>query len=112
MTSTHYRDKIDHIFTKMFAIRPYDHVFNRDSVDAYLYAVWKRTSTITSSVLGTQQPSSLWQRFHLYVDSEEERLRKNLQVARYSIDAMDTLSLITGGGRIERVRNRLICPAH
>ena len=45
----------------------------------------------------------LEERFRSYVETEEERLRDGLETVKYAIDGMDTLSLITGQGRIEKV---------
>lgn len=43
-------------------------------------------------------------KFESYVETEERRLEQNLDRFRYDIDEEDTLSLITGPDRIEKVR--------
>ena len=108
MTATYYRDKIVEICAKMFSIRPLIHSSNRNAVDKYLQTVWKRVCTLTSSLVSTSQADTLQARFQSYVDAEEQRLREGLETVRYDIDAIDTLSLITGPGRIEKVR--ISCP--
>ena len=103
MTATKYRDMAVEIFAKMFAIRPQIHPANRNAVDKYLQTVWQKLTTLTSSFICTYQSDALQDRFKSYVEEEEQRLREGLETVKYDIDAMDTLSLITGGGRIERV---------
>ncbi len=87
----------------MFAIRPLINPANRYIVDAYLRTVWKRVSTLTLSLAPGSYPSSLRAHFRSYVHSEEERLRDGLKTVQYHIDGIDTLSLIVGPGRIEKV---------
>lgn len=103
MAAMRYRDMIVDICEKMFAIRPRIHLANRNPVNEYLETVWKRISTLTSSFVTTCQPESLQERFKSYVDAEEQRLREGLETVKYGIDAMDTLLLVTGPGRIEKV---------
>ena len=103
MTTQDYRTKIVNIFAKMFSIRPHIHPANRNAVDQYLRAVWQKVCTLTSSLVTTTYPYSLRERFKNYVDSEEQRLREGLETVKYDIDAMDTLLLIMGPGRVEKV---------
>lgn len=49
---------------------------------------------------------SLDERFSSYMLQEEARIGKVLKSVAFEIDASDTLALITGSGRIERVRCR------
>ena len=104
MTTAYYKDRIDELFTKMFSIRRNVLPANQGTVQNYLNGVWKKVSTLTSSFgRAYQLDFNLQQRFRSYVDSEETRLKKELEIVEYDIDAMDTLSLITGPGRIEKV---------
>ena len=103
MTATKYRDMIAMICAKMFAIRPQIHPANRHAVNKYLQTIWKKISTLSNSVIRTTQPESLQERFKSYVEAEEQRLREGLETAKYDIDATDTLLLVTGPGRIEKV---------
>lgn len=100
---TIYKDKIDELFGKMFALRSSVHPANRVAVDEYLHAVWQDVARTTMSFESYHPSDSLSARFQDYVDAEEERLKKNLENFHYDIDAMDTLALITGPGRIEKV---------
>lgn len=45
----------------------------------------------------------LFAKFSSYVSAEEARLRKNLESVAYNIDAVDTLGIVTGPGRLEKV---------
>jgi hypothetical protein len=40
----------------------------------------------------------------VYAKGEEERLRENLESVGWDVDSPNTVALITGPGRIERVR--------
>ena len=106
MTMTKYRDMIDNICAKMFAIRPQVHPKNRHAVDWYLQTVWKKITTLTASFDPTYQDESLEKRFKSFVEAEEERLREGLELVKYHIDATDTLWLVTGPGCIENVSKR------
>ena len=103
MTATKYRDMIVDICAKMFGIRSHIHPANRNAVDKYLQNVWQKICTLTSSFVNTYQAESLQERFKPYVEAEERRLREGLETVRYDIDAMDTLLLVTGPDRIEKV---------
>ena len=100
--ATKYRDKITTLCAKMFAIRSQVHPANQHAVDKYLQTVWKKISTLGNSVVRTTQPESLQDRFKSYVEAEEQRLREGLETVKYDIDAVDTLLLVTGPGRIEK----------
>ncbi|KAI0766852.1 hypothetical protein BD413DRAFT_141493 [Trametes elegans] len=102
MTATSYRDKIIELLAKMFSLRELIHPANTHAVEKYLESVYQRICTLTSSFVCTYQSEPLQARFQGYVDAEEQRLRDGLETVRYDIDAMDTLTLITGPGRIEK----------
>ncbi|PIL33864.1 hypothetical protein GSI_03570 [Ganoderma sinense ZZ0214-1] len=102
MTATKYRDKIAMLCAKMFAIRSQIHPANQHAVDRYLRTVWKKISTFNNSLVRTTQAESLQERFKSYVEAEEQRLREGLETVKYDIDAIDTLLLVTGPGRIEK----------
>lgn len=76
---------------------------NSRAVEKYLSTVYKRACTLTSSFACANESDALQARFQSYIDAEEERLRVGLETVRYDIDAIDTLTLITGPGRIEKV---------
>ncbi|CDO75523.1 hypothetical protein BN946_scf184871.g4 [Trametes cinnabarina] len=102
MTATHYRDEITNMFAKMFSMRPSILGANVHAVQKYFETVYQRVCTLTSSFVGEYQSEALKDRFQTYVDAEEQRLREGLDTVHYDIDAMDTLTLITGPGRIEK----------
>ena len=101
---TIYRDKINALFAKMFSLKAHIHPAVRSSVDTYLHTVWTRVTELTSSIEPYYPAEALRERFHSHIDDEEQRLREGLEAVRYDIDAMDTLILVTGPGRIEKVR--------
>ena len=103
MSACYYKTKIMDIRAKMLSVRPHLHPANRVGVYSYFYGVLKGVTTLTASVDDTYQTRSLWKRFKSYVDGEESRLEQKLKDVHYNIDALDTLSLITGPGRIEKV---------
>ncbi|KAI0737618.1 hypothetical protein C8Q80DRAFT_1212220 [Daedaleopsis nitida] len=101
-TATLYRDKINHLFAKMFALKAHIHPAVRSSVDTYLHTVWTGISELTTAIDAYYPSEALREKFQSYIDDEERRLREGLEAVRYDIDAMDTLVLVTGPGRIEK----------
>jgi hypothetical protein len=103
-----YSRKIEELFAKMAGVRSVVLPPNRDAVDRYFASVWWAVHTLTAAVL----PQYFWQysepddskRFKTYIEAEEARLRNNLRAVDYVIDGIDTLPLIAGVGRIEKVR--------
>jgi hypothetical protein len=100
-----YAKKIETLFAKMEGIRTTILPPNREAFDKYFGAVWAPVHTLTAAV--SSLPSKLrlddLEKFKLYLGLEEARLGKKLQAVDYVIDGTDTLALITGGGRIEKV---------
>ncbi len=104
MTAVHCASEIRRICAKMFAIRPFIHTENRQAVETYLDTTWKEITTLSYSLASSPlQSDDLKERFQSYVDAEEQRLKEGLEIFKYNIDAIDTLRLITGAGRIEKV---------
>ncbi|KAF8516788.1 hypothetical protein JB92DRAFT_2909192 [Gautieria morchelliformis] len=99
---TEYSVNIRDIVGKMFAVLPTIRPENRNAVNDYLLAVYEPVTTLIDSINYCPRSDALRARFKSYTDSEEERLRINLDEIDYDIDAMDTLALVTGPGRIER----------
>ena len=104
MTMTHYVIEIDRILDKMFAVKPHVLPANRRSVELYLDQIWSPITALTTGFRRADRNDVLEERFQSYVLAEEDRLRDALERVRYDIDAPDTLQLITGPGRIEKVR--------
>jgi hypothetical protein len=78
---------------------------NRVSFDNYFTSVWKYVHTLTAAVTSLQPELSSGNlgRFKSYLEAEESRLSTNLKAVDYVIDGTDTLILLTGVGRIEKV---------
>jgi hypothetical protein len=77
---------------------------NRVSFDNYFISVWNYVHTLTAAVtpLVSELGTNL-DRFKSYLEAEEARLGTNLKAVDYVIDGTDTLTLLTGVGRIEKV---------
>ena len=88
----------------MYSMVPYLLPENRKWADYYLSCVFTFVSQI---ICGIQFPNEveahLADKFTAYVEYEEERIRKNLELIRYDIDALDTIPAIIGG-KIEKVK--------
>jgi hypothetical protein len=76
---------------------------NQEAVDEYFSTVWEPVHTLTAAVIPLDNFYGV-EKFTSYFESEEARLGKNLRDVDYVVDEVDTLTLITGGGRIEKVR--------
>lgn len=97
-----YAGKIDAILAKMDGISKEILPANRSSVDTYASLVWDSVEALTV----TLKDEYSWinqDKFATYIQSEEDRLKERLKGVDYIIDGKDTLSLIAGVGRPERV---------
>ena len=103
-----YAHKIEELFAKMEGVRSVVLPPNREVIDAYFGYVWHAVHTLTASVLSQSQSSELdgQKYFKSYLEAEEARLGSNLGAVGYIIGGIDTIPLVTGGGRIEKVRIR------
>jgi len=81
---------------------------NRKAIDKYFTTVWKAVHTLTAAVPSRYYDLDDSEKFELYLKSEKERLEKKLQALHYVIDGIDTVTLITGGDRIEKVKDYVI----
>ncbi|EIW63446.1 uncharacterized protein TRAVEDRAFT_112584, partial [Trametes versicolor FP-101664 SS1] len=102
LTTTTYINHIVDIFAKMFALLPHLRPENKKYAYEYLDKVWRSIATLNAAFNGGVGPDVLYKTFQSYVDVEEQRLKQSLDTIKYNIDAMDTLRLITGPGRIEK----------
>ena len=100
-----YANKIEELFAKMEGVRAEVLPPNRQSVDDYFTFGWDTLHTLTATVnqLQPEPGPSTWDKFKSYLEAEEARLNTNLTAVDYVIDGTDTLTLITGTGRIEKV---------
>jgi len=100
LTLLNYSAKINTLFSKMFAIVPRIDQRNRNEVIKYLGYVYQPVACITHSVNSLDADPSIYVRFQSYVDSEEKRLRENLEEIKYDIDDVETVPIVAGPGRI------------
>lgn len=108
MTLQTYQGKLQEIVGKMFALLPSIRKENRTQANEYLTQIYMSTATIYNSVNSCYINAGLQARFQSYVETEENRLKKNLEAVDYDIDGLDTLELIVGQGRIEKVLYHLM----
>jgi len=94
--------RIRGIFDEMYSLLPRVKEENRAQAVSYLNAVWSPIITIGHSLQPGSLPEMLSRRFKSYAKSEMGRVRKDLDVIKYQIDGLDTLSLVVGTGRIEK----------
>ena len=99
-----YAQKIETLFAKMEGICTSVLPPNRAAFDDYFDLVWMSVRTLTDAASSLSAGLDNPEKFKSYLDAEDHRLGKNLQAVDYVIDGNDTLTLITGGGRIEKVR--------
>ncbi|GBE88944.1 hypothetical protein SCP_1403520 [Sparassis crispa] len=104
INATLYIRRINELLGKMFAIKEEVYATNGPYVDEYLHTVWAGVTSLTCSMRPMTSSDNLQARFKSRMDAEEERIRTNLEAVRYNINDMETLSLITGPGTIEKVR--------
>ncbi|KAK0244015.1 hypothetical protein EDD85DRAFT_759720 [Armillaria nabsnona] len=102
-----YKERIYILLSTMYNIYPRVQPGNRDALITYLqhetiYQVDKlllSTHDVSPNPFGSRE---LWNLTEAFTDREEKRIQKNLEAINFDIDAMSTVSLITGPGRIER----------
>ena len=76
---------------------------NREAIDDYFTYVWEPVHTLTAAVISLPPGPSNPEKFKPYLEAEVARLGDRLKSVDYIIDGTDTLALITGVGRIEKV---------
>ena len=103
MAMTHYIVEIDRLLDNMFAIKSLVLPANRRFVERYLDSVWSLITELTNGFRRAEWNDAMREKFQSYVVEEENKMRERLETIRYDIDAADTLVLVTGPGRIEKV---------
>lgn len=98
-----YANKIEELFAKMEGLRAEVLPPNREAIDDYFTYVWEPLHTLTAAALSLQPGPNNPEKFRPYLEAEEARLGANLKAVDYILDGIDTLTLITGVGRIEKV---------
>ena len=101
---TQYIIQIDELLAKMFAIKTGVLPANRRFIDYYLDRVWSWVTELTSGFRRAEWTDVMRDRFQSYISEEETKMRLKLDLVRHDIDAADTLLLIIGTGRVEKVR--------
>jgi len=96
--------KIAGIFNAMFDMVPNIRAENRGDVSDYLSDMYREITTLSDAVDYSSDGSSVFSRFEGFVQSEEDRLRKNLEAIKYNVETTEIVPIITGPGRIEKVR--------
>ena len=76
---------------------------NLQAIVDYFSLVWGPVHTLLVPVLSLQTLQDESDKFKSYIEAEEARLQNNLRAVDYVIDGIDTLTLITGVGRAEKV---------
>lgn len=108
--ASQYVDKIKELLSKMRVAIPRVHPRNRRAVDNY-FNIWWWCAFLLLGMPEHGRPEAEFStppdRFQEYIDLEEQRIRGNLEKIKYDIDASDTLSLVLGSGRLEKVRDSL-----
>ena len=102
-----YSRKIEDLFAKMEGVRSVVLPPNREAIDRYFASVWLVVHALTAPILSESSESSGSDdinKFDSYLEAEEARLGNNLRAVDYVIDGIDTIPLIAGIGRIEKVR--------
>ncbi|KAI9464119.1 hypothetical protein BJY52DRAFT_887705 [Lactarius psammicola] len=99
-----YANKIEELVAKMEGVRAEVLPPNREFIDDYFIFGWETIHTLTAAVTPLQPElgPSISDKFKSYLEAEEARLSANLKAVDYIVDGTDTLTLITGAGRIEK----------
>ena len=97
-----YTVRIKEVMGKIRLTLPHVLPLNRSAVDEYLRNTWTQTLKL---ILGIRSETSwiLEGRFQDYFELEERRIRARLELIKYRIDAPETIALVLGPGRLEKV---------
>ncbi|KAI0090196.1 hypothetical protein BDY19DRAFT_887919 [Irpex rosettiformis] len=101
-TSAKYGESILELLNHLFSIRSSLLPENRYWADYYLKTVWPVAFELIKSFRPADIPEHIHAKFEAYTECEENRLRKNLEDIRFDIDALDTVYVVAGPGRIEK----------
>ena len=98
-----HRERVLEILSEMFSIYPALHPQNQKWAARYIRDIYPRCIELANSLEPWGDFPNLVEKFQEFDDAENERLRKNLEDIKYDIDDLDTLLLIAGPGRAEKV---------
>lgn len=103
MTCTSYCEQIEEIFDAMMRLSGDVLPENRKGVNEYIADVWDEVIIFARSIKWERGTEELTEKFRSHVAAEEARLQKNFEDIKYDIDSYDSVSLISGHGRVETV---------
>jgi hypothetical protein len=98
-----YTNKIEDLLAKMEGVGAEVLPPNREIMDHYFTFAWGLVYTLTAAAPSPLPLSFNPEKIKSYLEAEEARLSANLEAVNYIIDGSDTLSLVMGVGRIEKV---------
>lgn len=102
-TSAKYGEQILELFSHLFSIRSSLLPENRSWADYYLKTIWPVAFELIKSFRPANIAEHVQAKFTAYTEYEENRIRNNLEDIRFDIDALDTVYVVAGPGRIEKV---------
>ena len=82
---------------------------NKNLMDLFNGSWWssyyldRMLAGVHEAVVDTADNPQLFERFKDYIEEEEAKMTKKLHSIMYFIDATNTLNLVTGSGRLEKV---------
>ena len=98
MAMSQQRQAIDEMLERMFALLPHLRPENQMGARYYLSYVWDIVKSITVSLNVKYTSAFLKNAFQDYIQTEEKRIKRNLEDVKNVIDGVDTLLLVTGNG--------------
>lgn len=87
----------------MFDVRQSVRYANQPALDIYNSRMRPLVDEMMAGFQESTEHMALLPRFQLYIDEEEGRLRRALEIVDYDLDAFDTLALVNGRCGIEKV---------
>lgn len=102
-----YKKKIEDVIAKMYSLIPYLLPQNRRWAGYYRFIVYQSVAQFIHGLEPPKEAFSLRKKFAAYTQYEEDRIKRNLEILHYDIDALDTVQGIVNG-RIEKAS----CPSH
>lgn len=82
---------------------------NQPYATQYLMDIWITTAEFTYAIKDDEGPHFASWTFEAFETAKEKRLKRRLKRIRYNIDSAETLYLVTGRGRIEKVSHHSLC---
>jgi hypothetical protein len=104
--ATKYCVEIEELFGQMMLLKAEIAIKmpgNLRYVNDYIEGCWQHVTVLTSSIERYDSDSWLEEKFAGYVQSQESLLKERLEKIQYDIDAVETVSLVLRGERIEGV---------